>query len=79
MESVKQPGLRRGTALREHRQLAGRLFILQMRQNPLDNPRVFNTGDDLDTTRTAFAGLDGAATGSMSKTRLSRCIQVIDL
>jgi hypothetical protein len=36
MESVEQPNLWRPTALRQHHQLGGGLFTLQMRQNSLD-------------------------------------------
>ena len=77
MQSVEKPGLWRPTALRQHHQLGGGLFTLQMRQNPLDNRWVFNASNDLDLPLTALAGLDGAAYGSMLNTRLSRCIQVI--
>jgi hypothetical protein len=37
--SIEEPGLRSSAVLRQHRQLAGRLFALQMRQNPLDDSR----------------------------------------
>jgi hypothetical protein len=82
MLSVEEPGLRRRPHLRQHRQLGGGLFALQMRQNPLDHRRVFNAAVrrpdyDLDLTTAPLARLDGAATGSMLNTRLSRCIQVI--
>ena len=33
------------------------LFALQMRQNPLDNGRIFNAGDDLDLPGAALACL----------------------
>jgi hypothetical protein len=49
-----------------------------MRQNPLDDSRIFNAGNDLDLTTAPLAGLDGAASGSILNTRFSRCIQVID-
>ena len=58
MESVEEACLRWRTALRQHRQLAGRLFALQMRQNSLDYRRIFNAGDDLDLPRAPLAGLD---------------------
>jgi len=50
-----------------------------MRQYSLDYRRVFNAAvrrldNDLDLTTAPFARLDGAATGSMLNTRLSRCI-----
>jgi hypothetical protein len=48
MESVEEACLRRRTALRQHRQLGGGLFALQMRQNSLDYRRVFNASDNLD-------------------------------
>jgi hypothetical protein len=58
MLSVEEPGLRRRPPLRQHRQLGGGLFALQMRQNPLDHRRVFNAGNDLDLTTAPLAGLD---------------------
>jgi hypothetical protein len=56
MESVEKLGLRRRTALRQHRQFAGMRFALQMRQNSLDNRRIFNASNDLDQLGPPLAG-----------------------
>jgi hypothetical protein len=61
------------------RRLGRGRFILQMRQNPLDDHWVFNAGDDLDLPRTALAGLDIDPNAAQLNTRLSHCIQVIAL
>ena len=45
--------------------------------SPVVRHSLFNAGNDLDLTTAPPAGLDGAATGSILNTRLSRCIQVI--
>jgi hypothetical protein len=58
MESVEEACLRWCPFLRQHRQLAGRLFGLQMRQNSLDNRQIFNASDDLDLPRAPLAGRD---------------------
>ena len=58
MESVEEACLWRPTALRDQGQLGRGLFTLQMRQNSLDDSRVFNAADDLDVPRAPFAGLD---------------------
>jgi hypothetical protein len=58
MQSVEEAGLRWRTTLRQHHQIGRGCFALQMRQNPLDNRRVFNAADDLDVPRAPLAGLD---------------------
>ena len=58
MQSVEEACLRRRPPLRQHRQLGGGLFALQMRQNSLDYRRIFNAGNDLDLTTAPFARLD---------------------
>ena len=58
MESVKKPGLWWRPFLRQHRQLGGGLFALQMRQDSLDYRWVFNGGNDLDLPGAPLAGLE---------------------
>ena len=58
MQSVEEACLRRRPPLRQHRQLGGGLFVLPMRQNPLDHRRVFDASDDLDLPRAPLAGFD---------------------
>ena len=58
MQSVEEAGLRWRTTLRQHDQIGRGCFALQMRQNPLDNRRVFNAADDLDVPRAPLAGLE---------------------
>ena len=58
MESVEEACLWRPTALRDQGQLGRGRFTLQMRQNPLDDSRIFNASDDLDLPLTALAGLN---------------------
>ena len=77
MESVEQSSLWRRTTLRQHHQIGRGYFAVQMGQDSLDYRRVLNAGNDLDMPGTPLAGLNGAATGSILKTRLSRCIHVI--
>jgi hypothetical protein len=48
----------RRTVLWKQSRPGGGRFILQMRQNSLNHPRIFNAGDDLDLPSTALAGLD---------------------
>jgi hypothetical protein len=48
-----------------------------MRQNPLDDSRIFNASDDLDLPLTALAGLNVDPDAAQLNTRFSRCIQVI--
>ena len=77
MQSVEEAGLGRRPPLRQHRQLGRGLFTLQMRQNPLDDSRIFNASDDLDLPLTALAGLNVDPDAAQLNTRFSRCIQVI--
>jgi len=77
MDSVEQPGLWRPTGLRQHHQLGGGLFTLQVRQNFIDYPRIFYAGNDLDVPGAALAGLDIDPDAAQLNTRLSRCIHVI--
>lgn len=58
MESVEQPRLRWRTVLWTQSRPGGGRFSIQVGQNLLDNRWVFNTGNDLDLTGTALAGLD---------------------
>ena len=69
--------------LRQHHRLGRGRFILQVRQNPLDNGRIFNAAvrrldDDLDRPRAPFAGLDIDPNAVQLNTRFNLCIQVID-
>jgi hypothetical protein len=56
--SIEEACLRWPTALRDQGQLGKGSFTLQMRQNPLDDSRIFNAGDDLDLPHAPLAGLD---------------------
>ena len=55
--SVEEACLWRPTALRDQGQLGRGRFTLQMRQNPFDDSRIFNAGNDLDMPGTPLAGL----------------------
>ena len=50
------------------------LSISPVVRHSLFNAAVRRLDNDLDLPLTALAGLDGAATGSIANTRLSRCI-----
>jgi hypothetical protein len=62
METVEKlghlDGLRWRTALRQHRGLGGECFVVQMRQDFLNNGRIFNASNDLDLHRAALTGLE---------------------
>ena len=59
LDSVEESSLRRWrTVLWTQSRPGGGRFSIQVGQNLLDNRWVFNTGNDLDLTGTALAGLD---------------------